>query len=64
MTKEQFLAAKRYVETVRNDCKRRYARDYLEWITSNSPRRAPPSYECSVMAAQAVRMSIDRLLST
>ena len=64
MTKAQFLAAKHYVNALRNDAKRRYARDYLEWITSNSPRRAPPPYECSVMAAQAVRMNIDTALST
>lgn len=64
MTKDQFLAAKHYVQAIKNTAKQCYARDYLEWITSNSPLRSPPRYECSVMAAQAVRMNIDRLLST
>jgi hypothetical protein len=47
-----------YVRTLRNWAKRQYAEAYLLWKAHGG---AEPKYECSYMAAQAVRMQIDRL---
>ncbi len=47
----------KYIRRIKNPCKRAYAFDYLAYKRGEAAE--PPSYECSTMAAQGVRMQID-----
>lgn len=46
-----------YINTIRNEQKRNYARAYLFWL-QNGELGDPPTYGCSFMAAQAVRQHL------
>lgn len=56
--------AERYIRGLRNAAKREYARDYATFIVAHPVTWLGirgPGYECSYMAAQAVRMHLDAL---
>ena len=63
-TDHPFCKASRYIESIRNASKKQYARDYYQWIrsgrTGDSPER--PVDKLSYMGAQAVRMTLDKIL--
>ena len=59
-TIHKFSVASRYIESIRNPLKKKYARAYYQWlrepecVRGDSPEYAPLSY----MGAQAVRMRL------
>lgn len=56
-----------YIRSIRNNNKREYARAYLDFVMANPVTwmgMRGPCYECSYMAAQAVRHNIDAIART
>lgn len=51
----------RYINAIRNLAKKTYAQDYWRWL--NTTRAEPsPVYQCSYMAAQAVRLTLQDII--
>jgi hypothetical protein len=51
----------KYIRTIRNPNKRKYAVAYAEWKAAGSPGHNGPAYELSYMGAQSVRMQIEAI---
>ena len=59
-----FTAASAYIESLRHPGKKRYAKDYYQWIRAGRVGDSPEysHLNISYMAAQAVRMSLSEIL--
>jgi len=62
VTVHQRQRASRYVNFIKNDAKRDYARLYSAWILGGEPTKPEPPAGLSVMAAQAVRTELEGIL--
>jgi hypothetical protein len=51
-----------YIRRIRSERKRTYAAYYLNWCRHGKRSSEPERGELSAMAAQAVRLEIDRIL--
>ena len=49
--------AERYVDRIRNENKKKYARQYLKWLQEGERGDSPEAEGIGVMAAQAVRLA-------
>lgn len=59
--KRPMPGAANYISKIKNKLKKSYAGDYHEWILNNRPEgKEPQAKGISAMAAQAVRMELDR----
>lgn len=57
-------AANRYIRKLRSPAKRDYAREYLAFKMNSTATHNPSPKGLSYMAAQAVRLSIDEILTS
>lgn len=64
MPDHPFTVASRYIESLRSPTKKRYARDYYQWIRAGRVDADHPADPptLSYMAAQAVRMNLDEIM--
>ena len=63
MSEHKFTAASRYIESLRHAAKKRYARDYYQWLRSGELGDMPNDpASLSYMAAQAVRMNLREIM--
>jgi hypothetical protein len=60
----RFTAASRYIESLRHPAKKRYARDYYQWLRSGKQGDMPRCDHNSLglMAEQAVWMNLNEIM--
>jgi hypothetical protein len=61
----RFTKASNYIESLRHPAKKRYAKDYYQYLrcpANQRPERGPEHPGLSYMAAQAVRMNLDEIM--
>ena len=62
----EYAQARAYVDSIRNDRKRHYAREYLDWLNrvEDSGETSPePPHGLSYLAAQAVRLHLRGIIT-
>jgi hypothetical protein len=64
--RHRFTKASRYIDSLRHAAKRKYAREYYQWIRSGFRPDQEADYSpdsLSFMAAQAVRMNLAEIMA-